>query len=80
MYFASKDGKYHTSVNYVKFKDGEEPEEMWFVDAHTEKDYVMDEDFFSDYDDAVSTFEDWKSDIMKYNFKLNLICHSILPI
>ena len=40
----------------------------------------MDEDFFSDYDDAVSTFEDWKSDIMKYNFKLNLICHSILPI
>ena len=65
MFFESKDKKYHTSINYVNFKDGEQPEEMWFVDAHTKKNYVIDEDFYSNYDDALITFNEWVEEIKR---------------
>ena len=65
MLFESIDKKYHTSINYVKFKDGEQPEEMWFVDAHTKKNYVIDEDFYSNYDDALITFNEWVEEIKR---------------
>ena len=67
MFFESIDKKYHTSINYVKFKDGEQPEEMWLVDAHTKKHYVMDEDFYSNYDDAIITFNEWVKEIKEDN-------------
>jgi hypothetical protein len=66
----SNDGKYHTLIGYVKFKDGEEPEHMWFVDAHIEDTYIVDEDFYGNYYDALNQFRDYEKEIVKYNEKL----------
>jgi len=63
----SDDGKYHASINYVKFKDGEEPEHMWFVDVELEDLSIIDEDFFGNYYDAKRTYDNYEKDIIKYN-------------
>ena len=65
----SNDGKYHTLIGYVKFKDGEEPEHMWFVDVHIEDTHIVDEDFYGNYYDALNQFRDYEKEIVKYNEK-----------
>ena len=65
----SNDGKYHASINYVKFKDGQKPEHMWFVDAELKNLSIIDEDFYGNHYDAVRVYKDYEKDIIKYNNK-----------
>jgi len=68
----SNDGKYHTLIGYVKFKDGEKPKHMWFVDVHIEDTHIIDEDFYGNYYDALNQFRDYEKEIVKYNVRLKI--------
>ena len=73
MYYESKDKKYYTSIGYAVFNDTISKfknEDSWFVDVKTNKHYIVDEDFYSNYDDAVITFKEWVQEIKKYDKQL----------
>ena len=61
----SNDGKYHTLIGYVKFKDGEEPEHMWFVDVHIEDTHIVDEDFYKTYENYHDEFKKFSKNQIK---------------
>jgi hypothetical protein len=63
----SDDGKYYASINYVKFKDGQEPQHMWFVDVELKNLSIIDEDFYGNHYDAVRVYKDYEKDIIEYN-------------
>ena len=68
MKYNSKCGRYHTYIGRVvfndtisKFKD----EDSWFVDVVSKDKYIVDEDFYSNYNDALITFKEAKEQIKK---------------
>jgi hypothetical protein len=68
MEYNSKCGRYHTYIGRVvfndtisKFKD----EDSWFVDVVSKDKYIVDEDFYSNYNDALITFKQAKEQIKK---------------
>ena len=68
MYYESKDKKYYTSIGHAVFNDTISKfknEDSWFVDVKTDKHYIVDEDFYSNYNDALITFKEAKKQIQK---------------
>tara|TARA_R100001443_G_C3279607_1_gene160058 strand:- start:112 stop:339 length:228 start_codon:yes stop_codon:yes gene_type:complete len=61
MEYNSKCGRYHTYIGHVVFDD----EDSWFVDVVSKNRYIVDEDFYSNYDDALITFNEAKKEIQK---------------
>ena len=68
MEYNSKCGRYHTYIGRVvfndtisKFKD----EDSWFVDVVSKDKYIVDEDFYSNYNDALITFKEAQEQIKK---------------
>ena len=66
MEYKSKCGKYHTYIGHVVFNDTMskfKDEDYWFVDVVSKDKYIVDEDFYSNYKDAVITFKEYKKEI-----------------
>ena len=66
MKYISKCGKYHTYIGHVVFNDTMskfKDEDSWFVDVVSKDKYVVDEDFYSNYEEAVITFKEYKKEI-----------------
>ena len=68
MFFESKCGRYHTYIGHVVFNDTMskfKDEDSWFVDVVSKNRYIVDEDFYSNYDDALITFNEWVEEIKR---------------
>ena len=68
MEYNSKCGRYHTYIGHVVFNDTMskfKDEDSWFVDVVSKDKYIVDEDFYSDYNDALITFKEAKEQIKK---------------
>ena len=66
MKYTSKCGRYHTYIGHVVFNDTMskfKDEDYWFVDVVSKDKYIVDEDFYSNYEDAVITFKEYKKEI-----------------
>ena len=68
MKYISKCKRYYTYIGHVVFNDTMskfENEDSWFVDVVSKDKYIVDEDFYSDYNDALITFKEAKKQIQK---------------
>ena len=68
MEYNSKCGRYHTYIGHVVFNDTMskfKDEDSWFVDVVSKDKYIVDEDFYSNYNDALITFQEAKKQIQK---------------
>ena len=68
MEYNSKCGRYHTYIGHVVFNDTTskfKDEDSWFVDVVSKDKYIVDEDFYSNYNDALITFKEAKEQIKK---------------
>ena len=46
------------------------PMSCFLYSTETNKHYIVDDDFYSNYDDAIITFKEWVQEIKKYNKQL----------
>ena len=68
MEYKSKCGRYHTYIGHVVFNDTMskfKDEDSWFVDVVSKDKYIVDEDFYSNYNDALITFKEAQEQIKK---------------
>ena len=68
MKYNSKCKRYYTYIGHVVFNatmSKFENEDSWFVDVVSKDKYIVDEDFYSDYNDALITFKEAKKQIQK---------------
>ena len=68
MEYNSKCGRYHTYIGHVVFNDTMskfKDEDIWFVDVVSKDKYIVDEDFYSNYNDALITFKEAQEQIKK---------------
>ena len=68
MEYNSKCGRYHTYIGHVVFNDTMskfKDEDSWFVDVVSKDKYIVDEDFYSNYNDALITFKEAQEQIKK---------------